>query len=387
MYNGDPEHVAMLRASLRRFLDKEAPRAQMAKWDAEDRVPRALFDRIVELGVCGMTVPEHFGGTGRDILATMVTVEELSRRSMVIGTLFLMNACYGGMNVLASGSAEQKGRLLPKLAAGELLFAYGLSEPDVGSDLASVTTRAERHGDKVVINGFKRWCSGAEIADYIYALVRSGEPDDRYRNLSLVLIPPTAKGVTLTHIPALGARGLNTNDVSLDDVEIPFADVIGGEDGWNGGWSRLVGPALEVEKLEVAAMALGIAAQAVDDAWEYAQQRSQFGKRICSIQSVRHMLADAQTKLAACRLVLYRGCWLADNDLPCSVETSMAKMFVCDTGVDIVLACQRVMGAYGYAQGFDMERYVRDILLMPIIGGSSAIQKNNIANRMGLPKA
>jgi alkylation response protein AidB-like acyl-CoA dehydrogenase len=383
---GEPEHVGMLRTSIRRMLEKHAPRELMARWDEEDAVPRTLMGPIADLGVCGMTIPEEYGGTGRDILATMVTVEELSRRSMVIGTLYLMNACYGSMNILASGSEEQKQRLLPRLAAGEILFAYGLSEPDVGSDLASVKTRAERHGDTVVINGTKRWCSGAEKADYIYALVRSGEPDARYKNLSLVLIPPTAKGVTLTHIPAMGARGLNTNDVALDNVEIPLADVIGGEEGWNQGWPKLVGPALEVEKLEVAAMALGIAAQAVDDAWEYSQQRSQFGQRICSHQSIRHMLADVQTKLAAARLMLYRGCWLADNDLPCSVETSMAKMYVCETGLDIVLTCQKVMGAYGYARGFDMERHVRDMLLMPIIGGSTAIQKNNIANRLGLPK-
>lgn len=384
---GEPEHITMLRDSVRKMLERHATREMTAKWDEEDRVPRSLMEHIAGLGVCGMTIPEEYGGLGRDILATMVTVEELSRRSMVIATLYLMNACYGSMNILASASEEQKQRLLPKLANGELLFAYGLSEPDVGSDLASVKTRAERKGDKVIINGYKRWCSGAESADYIYALVRSGDPEQRYKNLSLVLIPPTAEGVTLTHIPAMGARGLNTNDVTLDNVEVPFENVIGGEDGWNNGWTRLAGPALEVEKLEVAAMALGIAAQAVDDAWEYSQTRSQFGKRICSHQSIRHMLADAQTKLAAARLMLYRGCWYADNNLPCSVETSMAKMFVCETGLDIVLTCQKVMGAYGYARGFDMERHVRDMLLMPIIGGSTAIQKNNIANRMGLPKA
>lgn len=384
---GEPEHVTMLRDSIRRMLERHAPRAQMAKWDAEDKVPRALMGPISALGVCGMTIPEEYGGSGRDILATMVTVEELSRRSMVIATLYLMNACYGGMNILASGSGEQKARLLPRLAAGEILFAYGLSEPDVGSDLASVKTRAERQGDKVIINGTKRWCSGAESADYIYALVRSGEPGARYKNLSLVLIPPTAKGVTLQHVPVMGARGLNTNDVTFDNVEIPITDVVGGADGWNQGWSKLAGPALEVEKLEVAAMALGIAAQAVDDAWAYSQQRSQFGQRICAIQSIRHMLADVQTKLAAARLMVYRGCWLADNNLPCSAETSMAKMYVCETGLDIVLTCQKIMGAYGYARGFDMERHVRDMLLMPIIGGSTAIQKNNIANRLGLPKS
>ncbi|MDO9306813.1 MAG: acyl-CoA dehydrogenase family protein [Mesorhizobium sp.] len=384
---GEPEHITMLRESIRRMLERHATREMMAKWDEEDKVPRSLMGPITELGVCGMTVPEEYGGYGRDILATMVTVEELSRRSMVIGTLYLMNSCYGSMNILASGCEEQKQRLLPKLANGEILFAYGLSEPDVGSDLASVKTRAERRGDKVIINGTKRWCSGAESADYIYALVRSGDPDARYKNLSLVLIPPTAKGVTLTHIPALGARGLNTNDVTLDNVEIGIEDVVGGEEGWNQGWSKLAGPALEVEKLEVAAMALGIAAQAVDDAWEYSQTRSQFGKRICSHQSIRHMLADVQTKLSSARLMLYRACWLADNDMPLSVESSMAKMYVCETGLDIVLTCQKVMGAYGYAKGFDMERHVRDMLLMPIIGGSTAIQKNNIANRMGLPKA
>ena len=383
----EPDHITMLRESIRRMLDKHATREQMARWDAEDRVPRDLIEPIRELGVCEMTVPEAYGGIGRDILGTMVTVEELSRRSMVIATIYLMNSCYGSMNILASGSEAQKRRLLPKLAAGELLFAYGLSEPDVGSDLASVKTRAERRGDTVVINGAKRWCSGAEIADYIYALVRTGPEDARYKNLSLVLIPPDAPGVSLTHIPAIGARGLQTNDASFSDVEVPFENVIGEEDGWNNGWSRLVGPALEVEKLEVAAMALGIAAQAVDDAWAYSQERRQFGQRICAFQSVRHMLAEVQTKLAMARLLLYKGCWLADNDLPCSVETSMAKMQVCELGLEIVLTCQKVLGAYGYAKGFDMERYVRDMLLMPIIGGSTAIQKNNIANRMGLPKA
>ena len=129
---GEPEHIGMLRQSVRRMLDKHATREMMAKWDEEDKVPRSLMEPINELGVCGMTVPEEYGGLGRDILATMVTVEELSRRSMVIGTLYLMNSCYGSMNILASGSEEQKQRLLPKLANGELLFAYGLSEPDVG---------------------------------------------------------------------------------------------------------------------------------------------------------------------------------------------------------------------------------------------------------------
>ena len=146
----------------------------------------------------------------------------------------------------------------------------------------------------------------------------------------------------------------------------------------------LAGRALDVEKIEISAVTFGIAQAAVEEAWQYAQDRKQFGKPISAHQSVRHALAEARTKLEACRLMLYRAAWLAQTNQPCSVETSMAKLFIADTGVEIALACQRVLGAYGLAEGYDMERHVRDLLGMPIVGGSSNMQKNNIANRLGL---
>lgn len=372
---------------LRRFLDKEVPPELAARWDREDHIPREMLARLGELGVCALTVPEEYGGVGRDVLGMVTTIRELARRSVALAGLYIMNACYGSLNVGESGTEEQKRHLLPALCAGKTLFAYGLSEPDVGADLASVKTRAERHGDKVVINGYKRWCSGAAIADYIYMLVRSGEPEARHKNLSLVLVPPGAPGITLQAVGTMGMHGFPTNDVILEDVEVPFANVVGGEAAWNGGWSLLAGPTLEAEKLEVPALAVGIAEAAVAEAWEYSQQRKQFGSRICAIQSIRHMLADAQTRLAACRLMLAQAAWRVHTGKPSAVETSMAKLFVCDTARDVVLACQQVMGAYGYAHGFAMERHVRDVLVMPIFGGSSAIQKNNIANLMRLPRA
>jgi alkylation response protein AidB-like acyl-CoA dehydrogenase len=185
----------------------------------------------------------------------------------------------------------------------------------------------------------------------------------------------------------MGMRGTPTNDVILEDVEIPVENIVGGEDFWNRGWSVIAGPALEAEKLGVPALALGVAEAAVAEAWEYSQQRRQFGGPISAIQSIRHVLADAQTKLAACRLMLAQAAWKVHVGQPSAVETSMAKLYVADTARDIVLACQQVLGAYGYAHGFAMERHVRDILVMPIWGGSSAIQKNNIANLMRLPRA
>ena len=383
----EPESTAMLRSTLRRFVDQEMPRELAQRWDKENHFPRDVFGKLAQLGVMGLTVPEAYGGAGRDIVACMVTIEELARRSCAIAVPYIMSACYAGMNILECGTEEQKQKLLPKVAAGELTFAYGFTEPDVGSDLANVKTFAERRGDRVIVNGAKRFCSGAYIADYIYALVKSDrELSARKKNLSFVLIPPNTPGVTITPIDGMGMKGAATTDVTFDDVDIPFENVMGGESGWNGGWEFLVGPGLDTEKLEVAALALGVAEAAVADAWEYSQQRQQFGKTICSIQSIRHMLADVQTKLHACRLVMYQAAWLADRRLPCRAETSMAKLFVCDTAKDIVLTCQGVLGAYGYVKGFDMERYVRDCLLMPIIGGSSMIQKNNIANALQLPR-
>src|SRR5262249_44992938 len=187
-------------------------------------------------------------------------------------------------------AAPQQRALLPRVARGELLLAYGLSEPDVGGDLASVAATARRSADggTVVLNGTKRWCTGARVADYILCLVRSGPEAERYRNLSLVLVPPGLPGVTIVDIDHLGLRYAATTDVLFDEVRVPLDDVLGGAEGWNQGWRMLAGPALDVEKLEITAVAYGIAAAAVEDAWRYAQERRQFGKPICAHQSVRH---------------------------------------------------------------------------------------------------
>ncbi len=382
----EAEHIAILRETMRRFVENEMPRELAQAWDRDNHFPRDVFAKLCGLGVAGLTVPEEFGGAGRDITATMMVIEELSRRSMAVAVPYIMCACYGGMNIDEVGSPEQKKALLPKLAAGELLFSYGITEPDAGSDVASVRTTARRtgNGGTVVVNGAKRFCSGANVADYIYAVVKSDAAAPRHQNLSLVLIPTSAPGITIELQNAMGMKGAATCDVTFEDVEVPAENIVGGEEGWNTGWQKIVGPGLDVEKIEVASMALGVAAAALDDAWDYAQERKQFGKPVSAFQSIRHMLADCKTKLQACRLMTYHAAWLLDQRKPASVETSMAKLFVCDTGKEIVLTCQQVMGAYGYIKDFDMERYVRESLVMPIFGGSSAIQKNNIANRLRL---
>jgi len=311
-------------------------------------------------------------------------IEELAQVGPCLAGPFIHTAFYGGMNLSENGSEAQKREYLPRLARGELFFAYGLSEPDVGGDLASVSTRARMEGDTVVIDGAKRWCSGADWADVLYTLVRSGEPGDRYRNLSFVLIPTNTPGITMQGIQHSNLRYMASQDVYFDDVRIPAANIVGGPAMWNKGWQLLAGRALDVEKLEITAVAFGIARAALAEAWDYAQARVQFGKPIAQHQSVRHKLVTAKTKLQAARHMLYHAAWLADQNRPCSVETSMSKLFCCEAASEVTQAAMRVAGAYGLSDQFDFERYTRDAISLPIVGGSSNMQKNNIANRLRL---
>jgi alkylation response protein AidB-like acyl-CoA dehydrogenase len=382
----EPEYLVQLRDSVRRFIEREMPRDAVRRWDRERTFPMDVFRRLAATGVCGLTIDERYGGAGRDIVAAVAVVEELARRGGAMAGPYIHCAFYGGLNVGENGSEEQKRALLPRIARGELLFAYGLSEPDVGGDLASVAMSARRSGDTVILNGTKRWCTGARFADFVLCLVRSDADAGRYHNLSFVLVPPTLAGVTIVDIEHMGLRYAATTDLICEDVAVPVENVLGGPEGWNRGWRMLAGRALDVEKLEISAVAYGIAAAAVDEAWAYAQERRQFGKPICAHQAVRHALVDARTKLQACRHMLYHAAWLAASSRPCAVETSMAKLFIGEAAVEIVLACQRILGAYGCAEGSDMERYVRDVCLMPIVGGSSNMQRNNVAARLRLPE-
>ncbi|MEQ1865777.1 MAG: acyl-CoA dehydrogenase family protein [Micropepsaceae bacterium] len=378
------EDTRLLRDSIRRFVDQHMPRELARKWDKENIFPREVYAELGKMGVMGLTVPTEYGGQGVDIPATMVVIEELARRSSAVACPYIMAACYAGMNVVESGSESQKRGLLPKIAKGELFFAYGLSEPNVGGDLAMVETSARREGNRILLSGTKRWCTGAQIADYVFCLARTGPKEERYKNLTIFLVPPKSKGVTIRPLDHLGIRGVETNDAIFDDVELGPDAILGGEQMWNQGWKQLAGRALEVEKLELSAVALGLAEAACADAIAYAETRVQFGKPIGAHQAIRHAIADAKTKTLAMRLMLYNAAQLVQDRKPSALESSMTKLFCCEGASEVTLACQRIMGAYGLSDLMDMERYVRDAISLPIVGGSSNMQKNNIANRLKL---
>jgi alkylation response protein AidB-like acyl-CoA dehydrogenase len=379
--------VELIRDTIRRILADMVRPGDAGRWDAESLYPAEVLARIQEAGLCGLTIPEAYGGAGINIPAALAVVEELSKCSLAIAVPYIMSAFYGGMNIDECGSEEQKRELLPRLALGELKFAFAVTEPDVGADVASVRTTARIEVDAIVVNGSKRFITGANVADYLYTIVRSGDVNDRYKNLTILLIPRETQGVSIEKIESIGMRGgAYTTDIVFDDVRLPKSCIVGGESGWNRGWPMMAGPGLDVERLEVAATALGLATAALNEAWEYSQTRTQFGVPVCTHQSVRHTLADAQTELMACRLLLTHAARAAQERRPCRTESAMAKLFICERAKKIILDCQMIFGAYGCVREYNMERYVRDILILPIAGGSSAIQRNNIAASMGLPR-
>ena len=382
----EPHHITEIRNQIKRFVAREAPREKRRQWDREHRFPRGALRRLADLGVMGLTIDEVYGGAGQDIVAAVAVIEELCRAGAFLAGPYIHAAFYGGMNLSENGSEAQKRALLPKLARGEMAFAYGLSEPNVGGDLASVETRAEQRDGVIFVNGAKRWCTGADFADYIYCLVRSGDPKTRYKNLSFLLVPTDAPGLSMTPIEHVNLRYTLSSDVHFDDVALPLSAVVGGIEMWNQGWRQLAGRALDVEKIELTAVIFGIAQAALEEAWRYAEERVQFGQPISRHQAIRHKLVTARTKLQACRHMLYHAAWLANEGRPCAAETSMAKLFCADIGVEIGLACQQVMGAYALSDGYDMERHVRDLLGMPIVGGSSDMQRNNLASLWRLGK-
>lgn len=378
-FAAEPEHVTEIRRQLSRWVAEKMPRDKRREWDKAATWDRSLFREIAEMGLIGLTIPEEYGGQGEDIYAAAAVIDELCQGGSSMAGPFIHAAFYGGLNISENGSNEQKQALLPKLVRGEIFLAYGLSEPNVGGDLPSVETRVERKDGELIIKGAKRWCTGADWADYIYCLCRSGDPGDRHGNLTFVLVPTNAKGVTMQAIEHANLRYTHSMDVFLDDVRLPESAIVGGADKWNKGWEALAGRALDVEKIEITAVAYGLARAALEEAWRYAGERVQFGKPIGKHQAVAHKLVEARTKLAACRHMLYHAAWLASEGKPCSAETAMAKLYVADTGVEIGLACQQVIGAYGLSDAYDIERNLRDLLGMPIVGGSSDMQKNNLA--------
>jgi isovaleryl-CoA dehydrogenase len=343
----------------------------------EDLHHEGVARRMAELGWYGVGIDERYGGSGAGLLEACLLLEETARAEAPIGAYPVTLIVVGALNRF--GSEEQKRRLLSHVAEGGAL-AIAMSEPEAGSDVGALATRAERWAGEWVLNGAKTWCSYAHTAREILIVCRSHRGGSKHDGLSMILVPRDADGLTLTPISTLGGR--ETNEIRLEGCRVP-ADALLGEEG--AGWSQLMA-GLNTERVILAAAALGLAQRAFDEALAYAGERRQFGRPIASFQATQHKLADLASDLVQARLLVRSVARMADAapDRMLPQEASMAKLACTELAKRCTLEGMQIMGGYGYATEYPMERLLRSAVVTTIFGGTSEIQKNIIAKTLGM---
>lgn len=368
---------------VRRFCRNEIiPNA--GPYDLDDTYPEAIVEQMKAMGLFGITVPVDFGGLGLDLETYAMVVEELAYGWMSVSgflnTHFM--ACY---LIKTFGTDEQKQHLLPKLASGEVRAAYSLSEPDAGSDVQAIRTKARRDGDEYVIDGTKMWLTNGLHAGLVVALVKTADTDPPYRGMSVMLVEKEAgamsdRGITISRkIGKLGYRGIETVELVFDDHRVPEMALLGGDEGK--GFHQMMS-AVELGRVNIAARAVGVAQRAFDESLDYAQQRETFGKPIAAHQAIAFKLADMSTKIRAARLLTYDVAQRKDRGERCDLEAGQAKLFASEACWEITQEALRIHGGNGYANEYPIERLYRDAPLMIVGEGTSEIQKMVIARRL-----
>jgi alkylation response protein AidB-like acyl-CoA dehydrogenase len=374
-----PQHEE-IRRTVRDFADRRiAPVADDLEGKGE--FPHEIIREAAALGLLGVPYPEEIGGTGLDSLAYAVTVEELSRVSGSVGIIVSAHTSLGCNPIWLAGSDEQKERFLRPLASGDVIGAYGLTEPGAGSDSRGTRTRARRDGGDWVIDGGKRFITNAGVAGtYIVTAVTEREADSG--KISAFIVPADTPGFSVGRMEEkMGLHASNTGELIFDGCRVPAENMLGPE----GEGDKLFLKTLDGGRIGIAAMALGIAQAAYEAASAYAKERRQFGREIGTFQGVAFKIADAATRIDAARLMTYRAAWLKDQGQPYSTEAAMAKLFASEVARDVTNDAIQVHGGYGYITEYRVERYLRDAKLTEIGEGTSEIQRMVIArNLLGL---
>ncbi len=365
--------------ALRDYCSKEFPEARLRELtdNYEDIHNDGVARQMAELGWYGLTIGEEYGGSGGSFLDATLFLEETSRGRAPIGGYAVTLIVVGALNKF--GTEEQKRDLLGRVAQGGCL-AIAMSEPDSGSDVASLKCSARREDGEWVISGSKMWCSYAHKASHVLVVCRTERGDSPHQGMSMILVPRDTPGFTITPIPTLG--GEETNELHFSDCRVPEEALLGAE---GAGWTQLMA-GLNNERVILGASALGLAQRAFDDALAYAKERRQFGRPIGAFQAIQHKFADLATEIAQARLLVRLVAQMTDEDpmrmLP--QEASMVKLSCTELAKRTALEGVQIMGGYGYASEYPMERYLRTAVVTTIYGGTSEIQKNIIAKTLGL---
>ncbi|MFR9790838.1 acyl-CoA dehydrogenase family protein [Streptomyces sp. MB22_4] len=376
LYRPSEEHD-MLRDAVRSLVEaKIAPYA--AAVDEEARFPQEALDALVANDLHAVHVPEEYGGSGADALATVIVIEEVARACVSSSLIPAVNKL-GSLPVILSGSEELKKKYLGPLAKGDAMFSYCLSEPEAGSDAAGMKTKAVRDGDHWVLNGVKRWITNAGVSEY-YTVMAVTDPAKRSKGISAFVVEKSDEGVSFgAPEKKLGIKGSPTREVYFDNVRIP-ADRMIGEEGT--GFMTAM-KTLDHTRITIAAQALGVAQGALDYAKGYVQERKQFGKAIGDFQGIQFMLADMSMKISAARALTYQAAAASERgDSDLTYLGAAAKCFASDVAMEVTTDAVQLLGGYGYTRDYPVERMMRDAKITQIYEGTNQVQRIVMARNL-----
>jgi acyl-CoA dehydrogenase len=376
-----PENLRMMQETIRRFVNQDLePISQ--KVEDDDEIPEEIVQKMRELGLFGLSIPEEYGGLGLGTLGECLVYEELTKTNACFRSRIGTSNGIGSMGILFDGTDEQKQKYLPRIASGEWTACFALSEPEAGSDAGNIQTTASQDGDCFVINGLKHFITNGDVADLSTVLTLTDKQKRARGGITAFVVEKGTPGFCVGTIERkMGLHGSHTCELIFDNCRVPVENVIGGEPMIGQGFKTAM-RVLDKGRLTMGACALGAAQRLLELCVAYSKERIQFGKPIARFQSVGNMLADMATEIYAARQMLYHASWLRDQGKQVIKEASMAKLFCTEMACRVADRAVQIFGGMGYMKDFPVERFYRDLRLYRIYEGTSEIQRLVIAREL-----
>ncbi|SIT82234.1 acyl-CoA dehydrogenase family protein [Edaphobacillus lindanitolerans] len=369
----------MIRRTIREFADEVVAPGAIER-DRTKEFPREIFRQLADMGMMGLPFDEQYGGAGADTVSFAIVTEELSRACASTGITYSAHISLGGAPLSLFGTEDQKEKYLTPICTGESFGAFGLTEPNAGSDAGGTQTTAKTDGDEYVINGGKVFITNASYAKHLALTAITGEQDGK-KEISAIIVPTDAEGFkVIDNYEKMGLNASNTTELVMDNVRVPQENLLGKRG--NGFRQFLV--TLDGGRIGIGAMAVGIAQAAYDRALRYSKERKQFGRPISDFQVNQFKLADMALKIELARTMVHKAAWLKDQGRPFSKEAAMCKLYASEISMEVADEAIQLHGGYGYMKEYEVERYMRDAKLLEIGEGTSEVQHMVIARHIGV---
>ena len=371
-----PKTHELFRQMIREFVENEV-KPIAAEVDEEERFPMETVEKMAKIGIMGIPIPKEYGGAGGDNLMYAMAVEELSKACATTGVIVSAHTSLGTWPILKFGTEKQKQKYLPKLASGEWIGAFGLTEPNAGTDAAGQQTMAVQDPEtgEWILNGSKIFITNAGYAN-VYVIIAMTDKSKGLKGISAFIVEANTPGFSIGKKEMkLGIRGSSTCELIFENCRIPKENLLGDK----GKGFKIAMMTLDGGRIGIAAQALGIAAGALDEAINYAKERKQFGRSLAQFQNTQFQIANLDVKVEAARLLVYKAAWRESNNLPYSLDAARAKLFAAETAMEVTTKAVQIFGGYGYTREYPVERMMRDAKITEIYEGTSEVQRMVIA--------